>query len=71
MIELLSFCAATFRKSLAKVTRPAAARPFGISILKTAWFTRRPACLLGEKPSTNLLVISVAALYVFLDAVPS
>ena len=29
MIELLSFCTATFRKSLAKVTRPAAAPPFG------------------------------------------
>ena len=27
MIELLSFCIATFRKLLAKVTRPAAALP--------------------------------------------
>jgi SnoaL-like domain len=28
VIELLSFCTGTFRKSLAKVTRPAAAPPF-------------------------------------------
>src|SRR5258708_2321772 len=46
MIELLSFCAATFRKSLAKVTRPAAAPPFRTSILKTACCTSRPVSLL-------------------------
>jgi hypothetical protein len=48
MIELLSFCTATFRKSLAKVTRPAAAPPFGTSILKTACCTFRPVSLLDK-----------------------
>jgi hypothetical protein len=46
MIELLSFCTATFRKSLAKVTRPAAAPPLRTSILKTACCTSRPVSLL-------------------------
>jgi hypothetical protein len=41
MIELLSFCTATFRKSLAKVTRPAAAPPLRTSILRTACCTSR------------------------------
>src|SRR6476646_7964848 len=45
-IELLRFCTATFRKSLAKVTRPAAAPPFRTSILKTACCTSRPVFLL-------------------------
>ena len=42
MIELLKFCTAIFKKSLAKVTRPAAAPPFMISILKIACCTSRP-----------------------------
>src|ERR1700722_15625719 len=46
MIELLSFCTATFRKSLAKVTRPAVAPPLRTSILKTACCTSRPVSLL-------------------------
>ena len=46
MIELLSFCTATFRKSLAKVTRPAAAPPLRTSIPKTACCTSRPVSLL-------------------------
>src|SRR6476660_7196073 len=46
MIELLSCCTATFRKSLAKVTRPAAAPPLRTSILKTACYTSRPVSLL-------------------------
>src|SRR6516225_9563508 len=45
MIELLSFCTATFRKSLAKMTRPAAAPPSRISTLKTARFTPHPVPL--------------------------
>ena len=46
MIELLCFCTATFRKSLAKVTRPAAVPPLRTSILKTACCTSRPVSLL-------------------------
>jgi hypothetical protein len=46
VIELLSFCTAIFRKSLAKVTRPAAAPPLRTSILKTACCTSRPVSLL-------------------------
>ena len=37
VIELLSFCTAIFRKSLAKVTRPAAAPPLRTSTLKTVF----------------------------------
>ena len=46
MIELLSFCTATFRKSLAKVTRPAAVPPLRTSTLKTACCMSRPVSLL-------------------------
>ena len=48
MIELLSFCTATFRKSLAKVTRPAAALPLRTSILKTACCTSRLVSIVGR-----------------------
>src|ERR1700730_12769627 len=58
MIELLSFCTATFRKSLAKVTRPAAAPPFGTSILNTPCCTLRPASLLDTTHWTSSLETS-------------
>ena len=55
MIELLSFCTAIFRKSLAKVTRPAAAAPLRTSILKTACCTSRPVSLLDTTLWTSSL----------------
>jgi hypothetical protein len=58
MIELLSFCTATFRKSLAKVTRPAAAPPLRTSILKTACCTSRPVSLLDTTLWTSSPVTS-------------
>ena len=48
MIELLSFCTATFRKSLAKVTRPAATPPLRTAMLKTACCTSRPGVFVGH-----------------------
>jgi hypothetical protein len=58
MIELLSFCTATFRKSLAKVTLSAAAPPLRTSILKTACCTFRRVSLLD----TTLWKISLAGI---------
>jgi hypothetical protein len=54
MIELLSFCTATFRKSLAKVTRPdrrAAIEDF----CTTACYTSRPVSLLDATLRTSSL----------------
>ena len=48
MIELLSFCTATFRKSLAKAMRLAAAPPFRTSILKIACCTFPPGVFVGH-----------------------
>src|SRR6185369_1093592 len=45
-IKLLSFCTATFRKSLAKVTLPAVAPPLRTSILTTACVP--PGVLVGH-----------------------
>src|SRR6185312_5824669 len=67
MIELLSFCTATFRKSLAKVTRPAATPPSRTSILKTACCTSRPVSLLDttlwtSSPETSARHIPISSI---------
>src|ERR1700720_2148690 len=54
MIELLSFCIAIFRKSLAKVTQPAVASLFKNSILKIAYCTSNQVSLLDTTLSTSL-----------------
>src|SRR5580700_5202859 len=77
MIELLSFCTATFRKSLAKVTRPAAAPQLRTSIPKTACCTLsgRTRGLVGAaelalmKPTARLVNTSRGPIVVEADLV--